>query len=110
MQVRGYPVAVNGNDRLHGTGSQELGSDAQYDRLSMHGVRRALVQQQADAIGIAMTEVAVPSRSSNAVYERETGHAFARLQTDGIRRLALKESVAARVQPRAPLLARNATP
>jgi len=59
-----------------------------YDRVTMHGVRRALVRQQADAIGIPITEVAVPPSSSNAVYEREMGHAFARLQAEGIRRVA----------------------
>ena len=59
-----------------------------YDRVTMHGVRRTLVQQQADAIGISITKVAVPPSSSNAIYEREMGHAFARLQAEGIRRVA----------------------
>ena len=59
-----------------------------YDRVTMHGVRRALVRQQADAIGIPITEVAVPPSSSNAVYEREMGYAFARLQAEDIRRVA----------------------
>lgn len=59
-----------------------------YDRVTMHGVRRALVRRQADAIGIPVTEVAVPPSSSNAVYEREMGYAFARLQAEGIRRVA----------------------
>ncbi len=59
-----------------------------YDRVTMHGVRRTLVQKQADAIGIPITEVAVPPSSSNAVYEREMGYAFARLQAEGIRRVA----------------------
>ena len=59
-----------------------------YDRVTMHGVRRALVRQQADAIGIPITEVAVPPSSSNAIYEREMGYAFARLQAEGIQRVA----------------------
>ncbi len=59
-----------------------------YDRVTMHGVRRALVRKQADAIGIPVTEVTVPPSSSNAVYEREMGYAFARLQDEGIRRVA----------------------
>ena len=59
-----------------------------YDRVTMHGVRRALVRRQADAIGIPITEVTVPPSSSNAVYEHEMGHAFARLQTEGIQRVA----------------------
>ena len=59
-----------------------------YDRVTMHGVRRTLVQKQADAIGIPITEVAVPPSSSNAIYEREMGYAFARLQAEGIQRVA----------------------
>ena len=59
-----------------------------YDRVTMHGVRRTLVRRQADAIGIPLAEVAIPPSSSNAVYEREMGRAFARLQAEGIRRVA----------------------
>ncbi len=59
-----------------------------YDRVTMHGVRRALAQRQAGAIGIPLTEVAVPPSSSNAVYEREMGRAFDRLRAEGLRRVA----------------------
>ena len=62
--------------------------NADFDRVSMHGVRRSLLREQSRAIGIPMTEVAVPRVCTNAVYEREMGHAFARLQASGIRRVA----------------------
>ena len=62
--------------------------NAEYDRVSMHGVRRELLREQADAIGIPMTEVPVPRVCTNAVYEREMGAAYARLQAAGIRRVA----------------------
>ena len=62
--------------------------NAEYGRVSMHGVRRGLLRAQADAIGIPMTEVPVPRVCTNAVYEREMGAAFARLQAAGIRRVA----------------------
>ena len=62
--------------------------NAEYDRVSMHGVRRELLREQADAIGIPMTEVPVPRVCTNAVYEREMGAAFARLHAAGIRRVA----------------------
>ena len=58
--------------------------NAEYDRVSMHGVRRDLLREQADAIGIPMTEVPVPRVCTNAVYEREMGAAFARLQAAGV--------------------------
>ncbi len=59
-----------------------------YDRVSMHGVRRSLVRDQAAAIGIPLVEVVVPPQSSNEIYERAMGEAFDRLYDDGIRRVA----------------------
>lgn len=59
-----------------------------YDRVTMHGVRRTLARRQADAIGIPLVEVVIPPSSSNDVYEREMGRAFARLQGEGVRRVA----------------------
>jgi len=59
-----------------------------YDRVSMHGVRRALVRDQAASIGIPLVEVVVPPQSSNEIYERAMGEAFDRLYEDGIRRVA----------------------
>ena len=44
-----------------------------YDRVSMHGVRRSLVRDQAAAIGIPLVEVVVPPQSSNEIYERAMG-------------------------------------
>ena len=59
-----------------------------YDRVSMHGVRRALVRDQAASIGVALVEVVVPPQSSNEIYERAMAAAFDRLHDDGIRRVA----------------------
>jgi uncharacterized protein (TIGR00290 family) len=39
-----------------------------YDRVSMHGVRRRLLQAQASSIGLPLEEVWIPRDSSNAVY------------------------------------------
>lgn len=59
-----------------------------YDRVSMHGVRRALLRRQAESLGLPVTEVVVPPESSNAVYEREMGKAFSRIRDKGISRIA----------------------
>lgn len=59
-----------------------------YDRVSMHGVRRSLLRQQAESIGLPLKEVVVPPRSSNEIYEREMGKAFRRFHAEGIRRVA----------------------
>jgi len=53
----------------------------------MHGVRRSLLREQADSIGLPLTEVVVPPEPSNVVYEREMGKAFGRLRERGIRRV-----------------------
>jgi uncharacterized protein (TIGR00290 family) len=41
----------------------------EYDRISMHGVRRAVLEAQVSALGLPLIEASIPSRSSNADYE-----------------------------------------
>jgi uncharacterized protein (TIGR00290 family) len=48
-----------------------------YDRISMHGVRRELLAQQADALGIALVQVVIPPGCVNDVYEARMARAFA---------------------------------
>lgn len=59
-----------------------------YDRVSMHGVRRSLLREQAASLGIELAEVVVPPQSSNEVYERAMGREFDRQYAAGIRRVA----------------------
>ncbi|MXW17218.1 MAG: adenine nucleotide alpha hydrolase [Gemmatimonadetes bacterium] len=59
-----------------------------YDRVSMHGVRRSLLREQAASLGIELAEVVVPPQSSNEVYERAMGREFDRQHAAGIRRVA----------------------
>ena len=40
-----------------------------YDRISMHGVRRALLEQQAEALGLPLKKILIPKDSTNAMYE-----------------------------------------
>ncbi|MDP9340399.1 MAG: adenine nucleotide alpha hydrolase [Acidobacteriota bacterium] len=40
-----------------------------YDRISMHGVRRELLQEQARNIGLPLQEVLIPSECVNSIYE-----------------------------------------
>ena len=40
-----------------------------YDRVSLHGVSRTLVEQQAQALGLPIEEVFIPKDSSNKEYE-----------------------------------------
>jgi uncharacterized protein (TIGR00290 family) len=48
----------------------------EYDRVSVHGVRRALLRQQAAALGLPLQEVEISSQSSNAEYEAKLAAAL----------------------------------
>jgi uncharacterized protein (TIGR00290 family) len=52
-----------------------------FERVSMHGVREALLQRQANAIGLPLHRVMIPPACINTVYEekmnRLVGHAIA---------------------------------
>jgi uncharacterized protein (TIGR00290 family) len=50
---------------------------ADFDRISMHGVRRELIARQADEAGLALVEVEIPASCPNDVYEQRIGHALA---------------------------------
>jgi uncharacterized protein (TIGR00290 family) len=41
---------------------------ADYDRVSMHGVRRALLRAQAEAVGVPLVEVDIPAACADDVY------------------------------------------
>ena len=55
-----------------------------YDRISMHGVRRALLEKQAKSLGLPLHEVFIPQKCSNEEYEAEMGKAMAHFQDKGI--------------------------
>ncbi|MGI0080019.1 MAG: hypothetical protein ACRECH_10385, partial [Nitrososphaerales archaeon] len=44
-----------------------------YDRVSMHGVRRELLERQSRSLGIPLEEVWIPKNASNNVYESKMG-------------------------------------
>jgi uncharacterized protein (TIGR00290 family) len=62
----------------------------QYDRISIHGVRRVLLEAQAEAIGLPLFEVALDPVSSNDAYEAAFRTAVEELRKayPGLRRLA----------------------
>ena len=43
-----------------------------YNRISMHGVRRELLLAQARSLGIPLEEIWIPSKATNEVYEAQT--------------------------------------
>jgi uncharacterized protein (TIGR00290 family) len=56
---------------------------AAYDRISMHGVRRALLERQAAAVGLPLRTVAIPAACTNGEYEAAFGGALAAWAEEG---------------------------
>jgi uncharacterized protein (TIGR00290 family) len=59
-----------------------------YDRISMHGVRRELLQRQAESIGLPLHEVVIPPQCVNLVYEARMEEALRRHYSQGVRQVA----------------------
>ncbi len=60
----------------------------EYDRISIHGVRRALLLRQAEALGMPLTVVTIPPQCENGVYEARMGAAMESCRAAGIRKIA----------------------
>ena len=58
-----------------------------YERISMHGVRRELLLKQAEAIGLPIEEVRIPVGASNAVYESTMKECLLRYKASGVSRV-----------------------
>ena len=58
-----------------------------YERISMHGVRRSLLAQQAVALGLTLDEVRIPIRASNELYEEAMRQALVRHRARGVSRV-----------------------
>jgi len=55
-----------------------------YDRISMHGVRRILLEQQAASLGIPLHQILRSKGAGNEEYEAKMGEAFAIYRERGI--------------------------
>jgi uncharacterized protein (TIGR00290 family) len=58
-----------------------------YARVSMHGVREEILDAQAEAVGLPLFKVPIPSPCPNDVYERAMGTVLGRLEAEGVRRV-----------------------
>jgi len=59
-----------------------------YDRISMHGVRRELLERQAQSIGLPLHEVRIPPQCINPIYEARMEEALVAYKTQGVRQVA----------------------
>ena len=60
----------------------------EYDRISMHGVRRVLLERQAESLGLPLHPVLIPPHCVNAVYEQRMKDALEEHLAQGVRRVA----------------------
>lgn len=59
-----------------------------YERVSMHGVRRELLLQQAESIGLPLHEVRIPAQCVNPVYEARMEQTLRIFYDQGVRKVA----------------------
>lgn len=60
----------------------------EYDRISMHGVRRELLRRQSESLGIPLHQVMIPKDCSNEIYEARMGDALEHFRGLGITKVA----------------------
>ena len=58
-----------------------------YERISMHGVRRELLEAQAEAVGLPLEQVRIPKQASNAIYEERMRECLLRYKARGVTRV-----------------------
>jgi uncharacterized protein (TIGR00290 family) len=59
-----------------------------FGRVSMHGVREALLDRQAQAVGLPLVKVRLPFPCPNETYERLMSETLAAVRSDGVRHVA----------------------
>ena len=59
-----------------------------YDRISMHGVRRELLERQAASLGLPLHQVLISKGATNEEYERAMADAFSGYRRGGIDKVA----------------------
>jgi uncharacterized protein (TIGR00290 family) len=60
----------------------------EYDRVSMHGVRTSVLRAQADAVGLPLIAVPIPSPCPNEIYEARMRDAVERAIAEGFTHVA----------------------
>ena len=71
---------------------------ADHDRISMHGVRRSLLEQQARALALPLTIAEIPAGASNQEYAASMGAALRGLCDQGIRTIAFGDLFLAEIR------------
>ena len=59
-----------------------------YDRISMHGVRRVLLEEQAESLGLPLEKIYITKKSSNEEYEAKMSELLTRYHAKGVSSVA----------------------
>ena len=59
-----------------------------YDRISIHGVRRTLLEKQAHALGIPLCKIHIPKTATNEIYETKLNETLYEYQNQEINTIA----------------------
>jgi uncharacterized protein (TIGR00290 family) len=59
-----------------------------YDRISIHGVRRELLEKQAEAISLPLRTVLIPKECTNEIYEERLAAALQEIKAEGVQHIA----------------------
>jgi uncharacterized protein (TIGR00290 family) len=59
-----------------------------YDRISIHGVRRELLEKQAEAAGLPLQTVLIPKHCTNQIYEERFAAALGEIKAGGVHHIA----------------------
>lgn len=59
-----------------------------YERISMHGVRKQLLQFQSVSLGIPVEEVRIPKNATNKIYEMQMTEAIRKYKDAGVSNVA----------------------
>jgi uncharacterized protein (TIGR00290 family) len=78
---------LRSDPRVHVAGLLTTFNEA-VDRVAMHAVRRELVEAQAEAAGLPLVRVAIPSPCPNEIYEERMRDAVSRAVADGFTHVA----------------------
>lgn len=60
----------------------------EFDRISMHGVRRVLLEQQAESLGIPLHMILITKDCSNEIYEERMRDACLHFKAQGVSKIA----------------------
>src|SRR5258706_5093690 len=72
------------NARTHRVAALLTTLTRDFDRISMHGVRRELLERQAAALGLTLHQIFISKNATNEEYELKMGQTFAHYREQGI--------------------------